>query len=299
MTLRRNNELICNEIDKFTIFTSLHRHSCRSISHSISYVIRLATRAACSFTGLFLLLKSLKLRSTVFLPIKLIKQANDEGWSRTLAYFIRMKSLYVNNTHYSYNLRGLAKKLGCSIGCLSVHMKALRSRGLVVDHSGNLTFKGYKKLQTDWGHKCIGVPVDHKNQLNLLRAQIIRFNLQQQEYNRKKSGIQLCPGYLKPSTLFERTDNCYAGLSAHGFGRLLKLSAAQGAAIRANLIQLGIFTSERRFCRLIASGGPSGGGPADGLMKGMKIQGLLPMYAFIKDGYILVEKRMELKYMRA
>jgi len=296
--LRRNNELFLNEIDKFTIFTSLHRHSCRSISYVFSYVIRLATKAACSFTGLFLCLKSDELRSTVFLPIKLIKQANDEGWFRSLAYFVRMKSLYVNNTHYNYNLRGLAKKLGCSIGCLSAHIKSLRGRGLVVEHSGNLTFKGYKKLQEDWGYKCIGVPVDPSNQLNLLRAQIIRFNLQQQSFNIKRSEIQLCPRDQVPTSFYEKANSCYVGLSAHGFGRLLHVSKAQGAAIRADLINIGILESQRRYSRLRASGGPFGGSPADSLRE-MKRQGLMPMYSFLKRGYIMTERRLELKYGRA
>lgn len=239
------------------------------------------------------------LREVVFLPVKLIKQANEENWFRSLAYFVRMKSLYVNNTHYGYNLRSLAKKLNCSPACLSYHIKELRIRGLVVDHSGNMTFKGLRKLGADWGYKAIGIPVDHTNQLDLLRAQIIRFNLQQQEYNIKKSGVQQCPRDQVPNTFSERMYSCYAGLSASGFGRLLKVSKTHGAAIRAKLIQIGLLTSERRFCRLIASGGPSGGGPADGLLKEMKRQGLMPMYAFIRDGYIVVQRRMELKYVRA
>lgn len=285
--------------DKFIIFASTVWQSCRSFLYNFYYVIRLAAKAACSFTGLFLLPKSKELRNTVFVPIKLIKQANEENWSRSLAYFIRMKALYVNNTHYCFNLRSLSKKLGCSIGCLSHHLRELRIRKLVVDHAGNLTFKGYKKLQADWGYKCIGVPVDPKNQLDVLRAQIIRFNLQQQAYNIKKSGIQLCPGYLEPDTLFERADSCYAGLSARGFGRLLKLSPAQGAAIRAKLIHIGLLSSERRFALLIASGGPfAGGGPADGLRE-MKRQGLMPMYAFLRDGNIIAERRMQLEYRRA
>lgn len=239
-----------------------------------------------------------RLRDFVFIPIRLIKQANAEGWSRSLGYFVRMKALYVNNTHYRYNLRSLAKRLNCSHGCLSYHIRELKVRGLLTDHSGNMTFNGFKKLGKIWGHKAVGVPVDHKNQLDLLRAQIIRFNLQQQEYNIKRSGVQQCQGYLEPDTLTERADSCYTGLSANGFGRLLKLSSAQGAAIRAKLIELGLLSFERRFCRLIASGGPSGGGPADGLRE-MKRQGLMPMHAFIRDGYIVTEKRMQLEYKRA
>lgn len=259
----------------------------------------LANWAAWFTTGLFLLLKSQKLRSVVFLPIKLIRKANEEGWFRSLAYFVRLKSLYVNNTHYDYNLRSLAKRMNCSPACLSHHLKELKSRGLVGDHSGNMTFKGYRKLGQDWGLKSIGVPVDHNNQLDLLRAQIIRFNLKQQEYNIKRSGVQLCQRNNVPNTFDERANSCYTGLSAYGFARLLNVSRAQGAAIRSKLIQLRVLTFQRRFCRLFASGGPSGEGPADGFLNTMKRQGLVPAYSYIYKGYVIYQKRMELKYMAA
>lgn len=256
-------------------------------------------RAAWLSKGLFLFPKRKQLRNLVFLPIKLIKQANQEGWFRSLAYFVRMKSLYVNNTHYNYNLRSLAKRLNCSPACLSHHLKELKSRGLVGDHSGNMTFKGYRKLGQIWGIKSIGVPVNHNNQLDLLRAQIIRFNLQQQEYNIKRSGVQLCQRNNVPNTFDERMNSCYAGLSAYGVGRILKVSRAQGAAIRSKLIQLRVLAFQRRFCRLFASGGPSGGGPADGFLNTMKRQGLVPTYSYIYKGYVIYQKRMELKYMAA
>lgn len=290
-------------IDKFIIFASHNRHSCRSILVNFLFNC-LATGPRSNSTGLFLLLKSIKLRSTVFLPIKLIKQANTEGWFRSLAYFVRMKSLYVNNTHYNYNLRNLSKKLNCSPACLSHHIKQLRHRGLVADHSGNMTFKGFNRLGKLWGHKAVGVPVDHDHQLDLLRAQIIRFNLQQQEYNIKKSGVQQCPRGPISYTFSEKANSCYTGLSVHGFGKAIGLSPSQGGAIRAKMIQLGILSATRRYSFYGgASGGPSGEGLPDGVLRTalihLKIQGLMPSYAFVKDGSIWVERRMELEYLRA
>jgi hypothetical protein len=248
--------------------------------------------------GLFLfsLLIANKLRDVVFIPIKLIKSAHDQDWLRSLAYFIRLKSLYVNNTHYNFNLRGLSQKLGCSPACLYIHLRELRNRGLVVDHSGNLCFRGLRKLSViAEGGKNIGVPVDHKNQLDCLRAQLIRFNLSQQEYNIRKFGVQKCPRRDTPFNFSERTSSCYVGLSAEGFGKVLGLSLAQGAAIRSKLIQIGLLSFHRRFSVLFASGGPCGGL----WLKKMKRQGLVPYYAKIREDKVIVERRMELKYERA
>lgn len=115
------------------------------------------------------------MRSTVFLPVALIKKANDDGWLRSLAYFVRLKSLYKNNTHYNYSLRSLAAAIKCSPACLSVHLRELMGRGLVRHHAGNITFLGFKKLQELYKPATIGVPVDFKNQYDLVRGQIIRF----------------------------------------------------------------------------------------------------------------------------
>jgi len=159
-----------------------------------------------------------------------------------------------------------------------------------------------RKLWSDWGRKTIGVPVDHKNQLSLLRAQIIRFNLATQEYNIKKTGVQKCPGAV-PNNLNERFYSCYTGLSAIGFGKVLGLSPSQGAAIRAKLLKLGLLSGKRRYSIVIASGGPFGETTPWGVLRTaliqMKIQGLMPPHAFIKDGSILIERRMELNYLRA
>src|SRR5882762_644407 len=301
MPLKHSKILKFNDFKEITTFVSLTWPS----SQNFDILFGLATEPRSFPTGLFLFypLPLKILRNLVFIPVKLIKKANEEGWLRSLAYFIRMKSLYVNNTHYGFNLRGLGKILNCSPACLSHHLKILRSRELVGDHSGNITFKGLRKISLLYGGKNIGVPVDPINQLDLLRAQLIRFNLSGQEYNIKRSGVQKCPAAETPNTFSERAYSCYAGLSAHGFGKVLKLSPAQGAALRAKMIRLGILSFIRRYSIYFAFGDPSGEAPSGGVLRTAlrqgKIQGLIPSYAFIKDGRVLAERRMELEYMRA
>jgi len=295
---------VCGNI-KIVIFASIRRNFFPGFPHSFFKIIRLATRAACSFTGLFLFIQAAikSLRNIVFIPVNLIKKANQEDWLRSLAYFVRLKSLYVNNTHYGFNLRGLSKKLKCSPACLSVHLKVLRSRGLVADHSGNITFRGLAKISELYGPKPIGVPVDHENQLDLLRAQLIRFNLSCQKYNIKRSGIQKCPANDTPNTFLEKASSCYSGLSAKGFGKILGLSASQGAALRSKMIELGVLSAVRRYSIYLASGGPSGEAPSGRVLRTALIQGkrqgFYPSYAFIRNGKILAERRMELEYQRA
>jgi hypothetical protein len=303
MPLEQNNNLNFWLNDKFIIFVSILRHSCRSSIRKFRYVIGLATRGACSLTCLFLLCNPLlikRLRDVVFIPVKLIKAAHEEGWLPSLAYFVRMKSLYVNNTHYNFSLRSLGGKLKCCPATLSHHLKQLGHNELIVDHAGNMTFKGLKKLQALYGQKVIGVPVNHKNQLTALRAQLIRFNLSCQNYNIKRSGVQKCQPAETPINTSERTNSCYTGLSTYGFGRVLGLSKAQGALLRRQMIGLGILSATRRYGVLFRSAGTFGGTPPAGVLRTALIQGKanksLPIYAFIKDGKILIERRMELSY---
>lgn len=275
-------------------------------SFSFCEYLVLANWAAWFTAWLFLFIQFAitKLRNLVFIPVKLIKQAHEEDWLLSLAYFVRMKSLYVNNTHYGFSLRSLGGRLGVSPATLGNHLRTLTKNGLVEKHAGNITFKGYRPLRRLFGANFIGVPVDHKNQLTLLRAQLIRFNLSGQKYNIKRSGVQKCQPAATPNTFSETINSCYAGLSAKGFGKVLGLSAAQGATIRAHMIRLKILSFQRRYSKLfLPFGDASGGGPSGGVLRTAliqgKIHGFVPSYAFLKYGSVWVERRMELEYMRA
>jgi hypothetical protein len=67
------------------------------------------------------------------------------------------------------------------------------------------------------------------------------------------------------------------------------------------MIGLGILAARRRYGVLFCpSGGTFGGTPPAGVLRTALIQGKanksLPIYAFIKGGKILIERRMELSY---
>jgi hypothetical protein len=231
------------------------------------------------------------MRDKVYLPIDLIKAADNEYWMRSLAYFVRLKSLYKNNTHYRFSLRSLAEKAKCSPACLSFHLKVLEEKGLVSRHAGNITFAGLWKMQKQHRYRNIAVPVNFKNQYDILRGQIIRFNLSSQEYNIKKSGIQLRKRKQGvPFSKTEMTQSSYPGLSAAGIGNLFGLSTMSGSRVRQKLENLGHISCQRVYSILFK-------GISEKDYRFMKWGGNIPLYSFWKDGRVLVERRPEMKYL--
>jgi DNA-binding transcriptional regulator YhcF (GntR family) len=230
------------------------------------------------------------LRDLVYLPVELIKKADNEYWDRSLAYFVRLKSLYKNNTHYNFSLRSLAARVGCSPACLSFHLKVLVEKGIVCYHRGNVTFAGLKKLQSMYKRASIGVPVNSKHQVDFLRGQIIRFNLSAQRHNIKKSGIHKRKTKSVPFTRTEKTESCYVGLSAAGIGRLFGVSSATGGRIREKLGDFGLLSVKRVFSLLFS-------GISERDYRNMKWAGNIPIYSFWKQGRVLVERRTELEYL--
>lgn len=232
------------------------------------------------------------MRKVVFLPVALIKEANDNNWLRSLAYFVRLKSLYKNNTHYNFSLRSLSDKVKCSPGCLSFHLNELEKQGLIRHHSGNLTFSGLRSLQEKYKPATIGITVDFKNQYDIVRGQIIRFNLSAQEYRINKSGIQIQHSGNVLNTKKEKTDSCYIGLSAIGVGNLFGLTGATGSRIRKKLNILQQFRSTKVFCMLLTN-------ITEKHYKDLKWIGSIPIYSIYKDGTVWVERRMRMCYIGA
>lgn len=231
------------------------------------------------------------MRDKVYLPIDLIKTADNEYWGRSLAYFVRLKSLYKNNTHYNFSLRSLAEKAKCSPACLSFHLKVLKEKGLVITHAGNITFAGLWKMQKSHRYRNIAVPVNFKNQYDILRGQIIRFNLSAQEHNIKKSGIQLRKRKQGvPFSKTEMTQSCYPGLSAAGVGNLLGLSTMTGSRVREKLENFGLLSVQRVYSILFQ-------GISERDYRNMKWGGDIPQYSFWKQGRVLVERRPQMKYL--
>lgn len=232
------------------------------------------------------------MRSLVYLPVELLKKADNEGWLRSCAYFVRLKSLYKNNTHYNFSLRSLSSKVKCSTGCLSFHLKVLHQKGLIVYHGRNVTFLGVRKILDLMGKKQmrnIAVPVDPINQYDILRCQIIRFNLSAQEYNIRKSGRQIQNFGDVPHTRREKTESCYVGLSALGVGNLFGLSGASGSRIRKKLANLHLLKLRRMFSVLYENVSLKH-------FNSMKWTGAIPVYSRYVEGRILVEKRYSIKY---
>lgn len=235
------------------------------------------------------------MRNFVFIPVWLIKKAEQGGWLRSLAYFVRLKSLHKTNTHYNFSLRSLSKLVGCSPACLSFHLNILDQNGLTSYTAKNITFTGLSKLQAKYGQKNVGVPVNHKFQLDVLRGQIIRFNLAQQQYNIDKSETQNCQpkGRRKQALLpTGKMKNSYTGLSANGIGNLFGLSGATGSRIRERLKNEKILSLKSRFWLLLPAAAFR-----DYLL--MKREGVIPQYSCYINGNILLRAYPEMKYIGA
>lgn len=237
----------------------------------------------------FLFAKTHGMRGVVFLPIELIKTADNLYWLRSLSYFVRLKGLYKNNTHYNFTLRNLSAKLGCSPACLSYHLKVLSEKGLIRYHKGNVTFLGLNKLRSLFKYNVIGVPVNDKHQHDILRGQLIRFNLSAQKHKMKKSGTQMRTKGFIPFTKTEKANSSYVGLSAAGVGNVLGLSQKSGSRIREKLNTLGQFRCQRVYSVYMRNIG----------LKDFTIMrrgGDIPAYSFYREGKIIVERRMKMEY---
>lgn len=231
----------------------------------------------------------------MFLPVKMIKTAEDNGWSRSLAYFIKLKSLHKTNTHYNYSLRSLSKMIDCSPACLSFHLKELNKQGVVSYTANNITFSGLKKLQTTYGSKNVGVPVNHQYQLDILRGQIIRFNLSAQAYNIKKSEPQISQPALRRKNYYApakqgKTKDSYTGLSTTGTGNLFGMSMATGSRLLSRLESLKIMWKKPKFRLLYYNRDKRE-------YELLKREGIIPQYSCYIGTNILIRTFPELKYV--
>jgi hypothetical protein len=162
-------------------------------------------------------------------------------------------------------------------------------KGLISYHSGNITFAGLKKLQGCYKVNNVGVPVNHKHQLDILRGQIIRFNLSAQGHSMKKSGIQIRKKGFVPLTRSEKINSSYVGLSSHGIGNLFCMSKATGSRLRLTLTNLQLLTVKKRFSVLYSKKGIK-----EYIF--MKKEGIIPPFSFYIGGRILIERRPMMEY---
>jgi hypothetical protein len=68
---------------------------------------------------------------------KLIRQAIDEGWMNSLAFYYLLKKRVVNSTIYGSRLKTVVEKTGSSYRTCKKHLNILYKKGLIVKHGGN------------------------------------------------------------------------------------------------------------------------------------------------------------------
>lgn len=233
-------------------------------------------------------------RDIVFLPIDLIYKAHNEGWTRSLGYFVRLKSLYKNSVHYKFTLNSLAKRVKCSPATLKQHLDVLSQFDLFECRDGNICFKGRERLKKQFGNKLMAVKVHQKKQTNLLRALIIRFKLAQQQYKIEKSGMHIRKKgafvLWKFSEMALRSN--YTGLSNESIGSLYGLSKASGSRIKKGLKEMNLLDVERVYAIFDRSRLYS-----KSEYEMLRITGSIPYHSSFRNGYILIEVRSSIKYI--
>lgn len=131
------------------------------------------------------------------------------------------------------------------------------------------------------------MPVDYKNQHDILRCQIIRFNLSAQELNIRKSEIHY-KKIIRPKKTTEKTN--YMGLSAKGTGRLFGLSKESGSRIRRKLKRIGLLSVLKKVFILINE-------ISEPDYWRMKSFCLIPAYSYYDKGRVLIQRHPEIKYL--
>ena len=191
-------------------------------------------------------------KSTINLPIMLLHEANADGWLLQLSFFVRLKSYYSNSIFYNSRLISLSKELNVPVPTLSRYIKFLTAKGLLSKHHGNLCCLGNTKIKSNY-EKCsfsIQIPIDHDNQLIVLRSAILELNLKGQQYHIDKS---VSAKYSKKKiykTFKERYDNTrkYTGLSIMGISRLLNISKTAAMIYKNKAVSIGLMTAKtKRF----------------------------------------------------
>lgn len=93
------------------------------------------------------------------LPYMVVDLAISEGWTRELAYFLKITSLYGNGVIYDYSSRSLAQKLGVSKSAVHTNVSFLLSIGLLTLNNGTLkgvSLKGLRSWCANYSSKSVG-----------------------------------------------------------------------------------------------------------------------------------------------
>lgn len=132
-----------------------------------------------------------KFSNPVYLPLKVVRNAIEQKWDNSLAYYCILKKLYTKPIIYNFSLRKLGATIKCSPTTLSHHIKILSEKGLLSVKNGNLCLKGTRTLNKEV--KSILIPIkscsNKTEQLSYIRYGVVKRNLdiQHKEITLKKA----------------------------------------------------------------------------------------------------------------
>lgn len=191
---------------------------------------------------------------------------------RTLAYFIKLRSVHSNGIFYKYSIRKLSNTLNCSPACLSHHLKIMSKNGLISLNNGNLKcigrdamFKLYKSATFP-----VKLSADRKNQLTLLKSTLLirKLKLENKAIEAKKAIIKMHKskftkhGDAKVLLMLERKFIKQSGnaveislsnnlmLSNNSIGKLINRSKSTGLRLQKELNRLGVIKSSKNTVQI-------------------------------------------------
>jgi len=207
-------------------------------------------------------------KSKTFIPLKMIRDAVDNNWINTLAYFCQLKQVHQNRTFYRYSIRKLAKAIDCSAATMSHHLKVMQSKGLITIKNDNLTVTGTNKLKAQSKSKLIPVKTDKDKsiQVDYIRFAIIKRNMAYQkvgyEFRNKalkflktgnSSGLKakMLANYVSQrNTALERFRSSEFLLSNKSFGKLINRSQATGRKFQSRINKLRLIKSIKNVLKI-------------------------------------------------
>lgn len=209
------------------------------------------------------------------LPLQLIIDLLREGKIAQLIFLLRIRSLTRNGTIYYNGMQDLAGRMGMSRQTCSKHIRFLMDRGIIRKHNGNYTLVSAYKLAKKYTGKnqtqrviTISVSPNRSEQLDIVRAEVLRSGLDQQNYRKREkeeykrlqekeqSGANMTREEVKrflalrkkigsnPETPFQ------AGYSNGQIGLLFNRSASTGKRAKVRLRKSGRIRTRRQFERL-------------------------------------------------
>jgi hypothetical protein len=196
-------------------------------------------------------------------PIALVKQSQQEGWTKALTYLALLKRN--KTTYYNFTYQSVSKLLGCSKSTLKRNLDILRHNDLCYFQNGNLCLVGTKKLQSRFEDKKLAQIelIKGKEKLSIEYV-LVSEKLTSQEYyidklaELKRLTKLIGTGKYIPKLQLKRFKKLrllfknrsmqrnYQCLSVFGFGKCLNNHYTTGYRKRNQLKELGLIHVKRK-----------------------------------------------------